>query len=88
MNNPSSYPKAATATTCTVHLLVRSCTTGHVNSTDSFCTGSYPRLEVETLQKDEYQWSLFMQALRNIQQKGYKRKPASFQEIGTPSLPT
>lgn len=41
---------------------------------------------METLKKDPYQWSLFMQAMRNIQQKGYKPTPASWQEIGTPSL--
>lgn len=34
------------------------------------------------LAKEPYQWSLFLQALKNLQTKGYKPEPASWQEVG------
>ena len=42
----------------------------------------YPRLEVSDLIKDEYQFSLFIQAMSHLQAAGYKPEPASWQEIG------
>ncbi|KAF7795791.1 hypothetical protein EIP86_006958 [Pleurotus ostreatoroseus] len=43
--------------------------------------GVYPRLEIADLMNDEYQFSLFMQAISRIQNKDYQPKPASWQEI-------
>ncbi|KAJ3553309.1 hypothetical protein NM688_g3683 [Phlebia brevispora] len=44
--------------------------------------GTYPRLEIANLMQDEYQFSLFMQAMSRIQSQDYQPKPASWQEIG------
>lgn len=44
--------------------------------------GTYPRLDIATLIQDEYQFSLFIQAMSHLQTEGYKPDPASWQEIG------
>lgn len=42
----------------------------------------FPRVEIATLIQDEFQFSLFIQAMSRLQTQGYKPEPASWQEIG------
>ena len=44
--------------------------------------GTYPRLEIGTLTQDDYQFSLFAQAMTNLQAEKYEPVAASWQEMG------
>lgn len=44
---------------------------------------TWPRREINDLVKDEYQFSLFIQAMKNLQAEGYTPVPASWKEVGT-----
>lgn len=55
--------------------IVTGCTTPY-NGKDT-----WPRLEINDLAKDELQFSLFIQAMKNLQAEGYTPIPASWKEI-------
>lgn len=43
---------------------------------------AHPRLEINSLKEDEFQFSLFIQAVSKLQSAGYNPLAASWQEIG------